>query len=80
MPRPGWPAEQEDLLRRLLPTTPIPDIARLLGRSIHAVHAKRRAMEANGMMPRRTIGREEKMMRLTERIEQCRSFLNMARC
>lgn len=76
MGRPAWPPEQEKLLRRLLPSTTIRDIARLLGRSTHAVYAKRAAIVGTDLVEQISDDeRAERLMYLTERIAQCRRQL-----
>jgi hypothetical protein len=63
------------MLRRLLPTLPIPAIAKRMGRSIHAVYAKRKTISAEEPSEMSRTERVERMVHLTERIEQCRSHL-----
>jgi len=76
MPRPAWPPEQEQALRRLIPNTPVKEIARLIGRTAFAVRAKWRAISNNQPMAIPRDDRVEQMVELTERIERCRYQLN----
>lgn len=74
MPKPTWPAEQEDELRRLLAlNVPVKEIAMRLGRTVNAVYCKRQTLKQYSGEER--IAR---MMWLTERITFLRQWESRA--